>query len=149
MNQCPECYSRTKGRFHPKTCLGPLAIWQMGSNAMTVDLVVSQMVPLNRCACCLTLIPCFIGIKLSEATCLRRYIGLGLVIHLIHGNDNSARIYLLRQVASDNFMSMKHGFRVRQQAHWWLHVATDGLVETTRSTCHRFEPIGILERSMA
>ena len=93
---------------------GPLQ-YGNGFKSMTVDLVVSQMVPLNRCA---GLIYTMSGIKLSEATCLK-YIG-----QAYHSLDSweDGKEYLLTCPAL-------HSMQVFNNKNWWLH-DTDGLVHS-------------------
>ena len=116
IKKCPECYSRTKGRF-PENMPGPLQ-YGNGFKSMTVDLVVSQMVPLNRCA---GLIYTMSGIKLSEATCLKY---IGQAYHSLDSWEDFGKEYLLTCPA---LHVDETGFRVNNK-NWWLHVATDGLV---------------------
>ena len=65
IKDCPECRTRTKGRC-PENMPGPLQYGD-GIKALTIDLLVAQMLSLRRCT---ELVQAMTDIKLSEATCL-------------------------------------------------------------------------------
>ena len=65
IKDCPECHVRTKGRF-PENMPGPLQYGD-GIKALMIDLLVAQMLSLNRCT---ELVQAMTGIKMSQATCL-------------------------------------------------------------------------------
>ena len=65
IKDCPECRARTKGRF-PENMPGPLQYGD-GIKALVIDLLVAQMLSLNRCT---ELVQAMTGIKMSQATCL-------------------------------------------------------------------------------
>ena len=64
IKDCPECRARSKGRF-PENMPGPLQYGD-GIKALTIDLLVAQMLSLRRCT---ELVQAMSGIKMSQATC--------------------------------------------------------------------------------
>ena len=65
IKDCHACHARTKGRF-PENMPGPLQ-YGNGIKALTIDLLVAQMLSLNRCT---ELVQAMTGIKMSQTTCL-------------------------------------------------------------------------------
>ena len=65
VKDCPECHARIKGRFS-ENMPGPLQYGD-GIKALVIDLLVAQMLSLNRCT---ELVQAMTGIKMSQVTCL-------------------------------------------------------------------------------
>ena len=87
----PECQARTKGRF-PENMPGPLQYGD-GIKSLTADLLISQMLSLNRCT---ELVHTITGIKMSEATCLNY---IGQFHHSLDPYEIIAKEYLLTRPA--------------------------------------------------
>ena len=114
VKECPDCRTRTKGRF-PDTMAGPL---QYGASlqAFIINLLVAHMLSLRRAV---AQVQAICGLKLSEATCL------GYVRRLhdaLRSWEQAAIAQLLERPA---LHVDETGFRVDAKTQW-LHVVTDG-----------------------
>ena len=114
IKDCPECHARTKGPF-PENMPGPLQ-YGNGIKALTIDLLVAQMLSLRRCT---ELEHAITGIKLSEATCLS-------YIERINDSLQPWKAAAKKRLLTRPALHVDEtGFRVDKK-NWWLHVATDG-----------------------
>ena len=138
VKQCPDCRTRTKGRF-PDTMPGPIQ-YGTGLQAFIINLLVAHMLSLRRAV---ALVQAISGLRLSEATCL------GYVRRLhdaLHAWEQAAIVQLLQRPA---LQADETGFRVDGKTRW-LHVVTDGSL--TLKALHRqrgraaIEDIGIIPR---
>ena len=115
IKDCPGCDARTRGRF-PENMPGPLQYGD-GIKALTIDLLVVQMLSLNRCT---ELVQAMTGIKMSQATCLgyidRLYDSLELW-------EAAAKDLLTRPALHAD----ETGIRVNRK-NQWLHVTRDGIL---------------------
>lgn len=114
IKQCPSCNSITKGDF-PADCHGPLQ-YGNGLKAFMIDLVVSQMVSLNRTQ---KLISSMIGTVVAEASILKFIWCLYLVLD---DWEQSATELLLKAEAIN---VDETSFRVNKKNHW-IHVYSSG-----------------------
>ena len=115
IKDCPGCDARTRGRF-PENMPGPLQYGD-GIKALTIDLLVVQMLSLNRCT---ELVQAMTGIKMSQATCL------GYIDRLydsLEPWEASAKDLLTRPALHAD----ETGIRVNRK-NWWLHVTRDGIL---------------------
>ena len=121
---CPECHARTEGRF-PENMPGPLQYGD-GIKALTIDLLVAQMLSLRRCT---ELVRAITGIKLSEAT------KFGYIQRLYDPLEpwESASKHLLTRPA---LYVDETSFRINKKARW-LHVITDGFLTLKFLHCKR------------
>lgn len=138
VRQCPNCRTRTKGRF-PDTMPGPRQ-YGIGLQAFIINLLVAHMLSLRRAV---ALVQAISGLRLSEATCL------GYVRRLhdaLEPWERAAIVHLLQRPA---LHADETGFRVDGRTQW-LHVVTDGSL--TLKALHRrrgreaIEEIGIIPR---
>ncbi len=111
---CPECRTRTKGRF-PENMPGPLQ-YGVGFQAFVISLLIAQMLSLRRAV---ELVRAISGPKLSEASCP----GYIQRLHDALGSWQAAAAeYLLTCPA---LHADGTGFRADGETQW-LHVLTDG-----------------------
>ena len=138
VKECPDCRTRTKGRF-PDAMPGPLQ-YGAGLQAFIINLLVAHMLSLRRAV---ALVQAISGLRLSEATCL------GYVRRLndaLQSWEQAAIDHLLQRPA---LHADETGFRVDGKTQW-LHVITDGSL--TCKFLHRkrgreaIEEIGIIPR---
>ena len=125
IKDCPECHARTKGCF-PENMPGPLQYGD-GIKALTIDLLVTQMLSLNRCT---ELVQAMTGIKMSQATCL------GYIDRLYDSLEQweaDAKEHLLTRPA---LHADEIGIRVNKK-NWWLHVTSDGFLTLKFLHCKR------------
>ena len=114
IKDCPECRSRTKGPV-PENMPGPLQ-YGNGIKALTIDLLVAQMLSLRRCT---ELEHAITGLKISEATFLS-------YIERIYDSLQPWKAGAKKQLLTRPALHVDEtGFRVDKK-NWWLHVATDG-----------------------
>ena len=138
VKECPDCRTRTKGRF-PDAMPGPLQ-YGIGLQAFIITLLVAHMLSLRRAA---ALVHAICGLRLSEATCL------GYVRRLhdaLEPWEQAAIVHLLERPA---LHADETGFRVDSKTQW-LHVVTDGSLTLKRLHRKRgreaIEEIGIIPR---
>ena len=138
VKECPDCRTRTKGRF-PDAMPGPLQ-YGIGLQAFIINLLIAQMLSLRRTV---ALVHAICGLKLSEATCL------GYVRRLhdaLEPWEQAAMVHLLERPA---LHADETGFRVDGKTQW-LHVVTDGSLTLKRVHRKRgreaIEEIGIIPR---
>ena len=138
IKQCPDCRTRTKGRF-PDAMPGPLQ-YGTGLQAFIINLLVAHMLSLRRAT---ALVHAICGLRLSEATCL------GYVRRLhdaLHSWEQAAIVHLLERPA---LHADETGFRVDGKTQW-LHVVTDGALTLKRLHRKRgreaIEEVGIIPR---
>jgi len=123
IKECPSCQSRTKGAF-PEYMAGPLQ-YGNGIKAFIVQLLVTQMISLNRTA---KMVATLIGQLLSEATML----GYIMRLHVaLEAWEADARLKLL---ASPCMNSDETSCRVDKK-NWWIHVYSSG--DITLKFLHR------------
>ena len=118
IKDCPECRARFKGRFpHPEIMPGPLQYGD-GIEALTIDLLVAQMLSLRRCTELMQAMP---GIKMSQATCLGY---IDQLYDALEPWEAAAKEHLLTRPA---LHADETGIRVNKK-NWWLHVTSDGVL---------------------
>jgi len=120
VKECPDCRTRTKGRFSDAMS-GPLR-YGIGLQAVIITLLIAHMLSLRR-AVALEQEIC--GLRLSEATCL------GYVWRLhdaLEPWEQAAIVHLLERPA---LHADETGFRVDSKTQW-LHVVTDGSLTLKR-----------------
>lgn len=131
IKQCPSCNSITKGKF-PADFHGPLQ-YGNGIKAFMIDLVVNQMVSLNRTQ---KLVSSMIGAVVAEASILKFIWCLYLVLD---DWEKSATQHLLDSKAIN---VDETSFRVNKQNHW-IHVYSSG--DVTLKCLHRGRGIKAIE----
>lgn len=119
---CPTCDTVNKGRF-PENMSGPVQ-YGMGVKAYIVNLLVTQMIALNRAQ---QLVHAVLGQLISEATLLK-YI-LQLHCALERWENDACEWMLLQKVLNTDETSL----RVDKRNHW-IHVYSSG--ETTLKFLH-------------
>ena len=117
IKDCPECHSRTKGRF-PENMPGPLQYGD-GIKALVTDLLVARMLCLRRCT--ELVVHAMSGIKLSEATCLGY---IHRLYDLLEPWETGTKEKLLTRPA---LHVDETSIRVNKK-NGWLHVTTDGIL---------------------
>ena len=135
---CPACQQQSRGSF-PADLAGPLQYGD-GLKAFAIDLMVSQMVALNRVQ---KLLKSMLGVRLSEATLLKFVLRLH---EALEAWEASAMARILTQPA---LHVDETSLQVDRKKHW-IHVYASG--EITLKRLHRnrgkraIEEIGIIPR---
>jgi len=138
IKQCPVCDSTVKGLF-PSDLHGPLQ-YGNGLKAFIINLLVSQMVALNRAQ---KLIKAMIGVEISEASLLKFVKRLH---EALEGWETQATEQLLNM---PSIHVDETSFRVNKKNHW-IHVYSAG--DVTLKLLHRrrgkeaIEAINIIPR---
>lgn len=123
VKECPSCQSTTKGQF-PDYMAGPLQ-YGNGIKAFIVQLLVTQMISLNRAA---KMVATLIGKTISEATMLGYMMRLHIALETWEAN---ARLKLL---ASPCMHSDETSCRIDKK-NYWIHVYSAG--DVTLKCLHR------------
>ena len=138
VKECPDCRTRTRGRF-PDTMPGPRQ-YGTGLQAFIINLLVAHMLSLRRAT---ALVQAVSGLRLSEATCL------GYVRRLQDALLSWEQAAIAQLLTRPALHADETGFRVDGKTQW-LHVVTDGSL--TCKFLHRkrgreaIEEIGIIPR---
>ena len=123
VKQCPHCATTIKGRF-PDDMPGPIQ-YGNGLKAFAINLLVTQMVALNRVQ---TLLTSLLDVVIAEATLLKFVMRLH---HALEGWEQQAIEALL---AAPSMHVDETSLRVDKQQHW-IHVYASG--EVTLKRLHR------------
>lgn len=123
VKQCPHCATTIKGRF-PDDMPGPIQ-YGNGLKAFAINLLVTQMVALNRVQ---TLLTSMLDVVIAEATLLKFVMRLH---HALEGWEQQAIEALL---AAPSMHVDETSLRVDKQQHW-IHVYASG--EVTLKRLHR------------
>jgi transposase len=138
LKQCPACDSMVKGRF-PSDMHGPLQ-YGNGLKAFIINLLISQMVALNRVQ---KLIKSMIGVVISEASLLKFVLRLHQALEQW---EHQATELILK---APSLHVDETSFRVDRKNHW-IHVYSSG--DLTLKFLHRkrgteaIEAINIIPR---
>jgi len=135
---CPACQQQSRGRF-PVDLAGPLQ-YGNGLKAFAIDLMVSQMVALNRVQ---KLLKSMMGVRLSEATLLK------FVLRLHQALEAWEAAAMARILTQPALHVDETSLQVDRKKHW-IHVYASG--EITLKFLHQnrgkraIEEIGIIPR---
>jgi transposase len=120
---CPSCSAEVKGTF-PADMHGPLQ-YGNGLRAYIINMLVCQMVSLNRVQKCIT---AMIGQTLSEATLLK------FVLRLHHALADWESEAISELIKSPSINVDETSFRVERK-NYWIHVYSSG--DITLKRLHR------------
>lgn len=123
VKQCPVCDATVKGKF-PADMHGPLQYGD-GLKAFVINLLVSQMVAINRAQ---TLLTSMIGVVISEATLL------AFVLRLHRALERWEQHATAQLLKAPSMHVDETSLRVDKQNHW-IHVYSAG--EITLKFLHR------------
>lgn len=138
VKQCPSCDATVKGHF-PSDMHGPLQ-YGIGLKAFIINLVVCQMVSLNRVQ---NLIKSMMGVVIAEATLLR------FILRLYNALEEWEVQAATQLLAMPSMHVDETSLRVDKNKHW-IHVYSSG--DITLKFLHRkrgkeaIEAIGIIPR---